>query len=510
MKVAIAQQMRNIDERAIRTIGIPGIALMEKAGSGVVEAACDYFGPFQGRKVVVLCGGGNNGGDGFVIARYAVNHGAEVEVLLLTQKEKIEGDARTNLDVLTKLGRSVKQVKGKADIRKALSGAYLIVDALLGSGLTGEVKGLYREAINEANDAGGIVVSVDNPSGIAMDTGAVLGSAVMADLTVTLGLPKRGHFLYPGREYCGELEVVDIGLPPEVIEDEGILVETLEEEDAERFLPDRKGESHKGDFGHLLVLAGSIGYTGAASLSAMSALKVGTGLVTLGIPRSLNLIMERKLTEVITRPLPETGTGSFSMEALDPMLELACGKDAVALGPGLSMGEETGELVRQFLTRCDRTVVLDADGINALIGYEDFLGKRKGPTVMTPHPGELGRLIGMSGREINDNRIEICVEFARKWNVVLVLKGAPTIVSDRGEISYINTTGNSGLATGGTGDVLTGAIGGFAAQGIDPFHAALCGTYYHGLAGDIAADLIGGRGMIAGDVMELLPEALRI
>ncbi len=242
----------------------------------------------------------------------------------------------------------------------------------------------------------------------------------------------------------------------------------------------------------------------------MSALKVGAGLVTLGIPRSLNPIMERKLTEVITRPLPETGTGSFSMDALDPMLELASGKDTVILGPGLSMGEETGELVRQFLTRCDRTVVLDADGINALIGYEDFLGKRKGPTIMTPHPGELGRLIGMSGREINDNRIEICVEFARKWNVVLVLKGAPTIVSDRGEISYINTTGNSGLATGGTGDVLTGAIGGFAAQGIDPFHAALCGTYYHGLAGDIAADLIGGRGMIAGDVMELLPEALRI
>lgn len=510
MKVATAQQMRNIDERAIRTVGIPGIALMEKAGSGVVDAACDYFGPLHGRKIVVLCGGGNNGGDGFVIARYAVNRGAEVEVHLLTKRDKIEGDARTNLDVLEKLGRSVKEVKGKGEIRKALSGAYLIVDAILGSGLTGEVKGLYRDAIEEINGAGGIVVSVDNPSGIAMDTGAVLGSAVMADLTVTFGLPKRGHFLYPGREYCGELEVVDIGLPPEVIEEEGIPVETLEGEDAERLLPERKGDAHKGDFGHLLVLAGSVGYTGAAALSAMSALKVGTGLVTLGIPASLNPIMERKLTEVITRPLPETGTGSFSMEALDAMLELASGKDAVVLGPGISMGEETGELVRAFLARCDRTIVLDADGVNALIGHEDFLEKRKGPTIMTPHPGELGRLIGMSGREINENRIEACIEFARKWNLVLVLKGAPTIVSDRGEGSYINMTGNSGLATGGTGDVLTGAIGGFAAQRIDPSHAALCGTYYHGLAGDMAADLIGGRGMIAGDVMELLPEALRV
>ena len=511
MKVATAQQMRNIDERAIQHIGIPGIALMEKAGSGTVDTISRYFGPIRGKRIVILCGSGNNGGDGFVVARYVVSRGAKAEVLLLTRKDQVKGDAKTNLDVLEGLGREISEVHGKEGIKKLrerLAGADLIVDALLGGGLTGAVRGLYRDGIAEINAAEAGVVSVDNPSGIDVNPGVVLGAAVKADLTVTFGLPKRGHFLYPGREYCGDLEVIDIGFPPEVIGEEGIVLETLESDQVKLMLPPRKDDAHKGDFGHLLVLAGSVGYTGAAALSAQSALRVGAGLVTLGIPESLNAIMEMKLTEVITSPLPETGKGTLSFRARERIMALLPRMDALIIGPGLSTEKETQELVRDLLIGCDRPIVVDADGINSLIDYSGALEKREAQTVLTPHPGELGRLIGMAGREINSRRIDICIEFANKWGVVLVLKGDPTIVSDEGGTAYINPTGNSGLATGGTGDVLSGAIGGFLAQGLDPFHAALCGTYYHGLAGDIAGRQVGRRGMIAGDVMELLPQAL--
>ncbi len=511
MKVATAQQMRNIDERAIRQIGIPGIALMEKAGSGAVDAISRRFGPIRGVRVVILCGSGNNGGDGFVVARYAVNRGADVEIFLLTKEDQVKGDARTNLDVLKSLGREINEIQdnsGVKKLRERVSRAGLIVDALLGSGLSGEVRGFYRDGITEINASKAGVVSIDNPSGVDMDTGEVLGTAVRADMTVTFGLPKRGHFLYPGREYCGNLEVIDIGFPPEVIDEEGIVLETLTNDQVKPMLPPRKGDAHKGDFGHLLVLAGSVGYTGAAALSAQAALRVGAGLVTLGIPESMNPIMEIKLTEVITRPLPEGGQGALSLEARERILDLATGMSAVVIGPGLSTEKETQELVRDLLVQCDQPVVVDADGINSLVDYSEVLEKRRARTILTPHPGELGRLIGLTGREINSRRVDICEEFAGKWEVVLVLKGAPTIISDGGRKTFINTTGNSGLATGGTGDVLSGAVGGFLAQGLDPFHAALCGTYYHGLAGDIAGRQIGRRGMIAGDVMELLPEAL--
>jgi len=293
------------------------------------------------------------------------------------------------------------------------------------------------------------VVSIDNPSGIDMDTGAVLGNAVRADLTVTFGLPKRGHFLYPGKEYCGCVEVIDIGFPPEVIEEEDITLETLTADKAREFLLPRKDDAHKGDFGHLLVLAGSTGYTGAAALASESALRVGTGLVTLGTPESLNAVLEAKLTEVITRPLPDTGKGSLGIEALKPVLDLCAGMDAVLMGPGLSINEETQQFIREFMIESDLPVVLDADGVNAFIDHGDMFKSRSAPTILTPHPGEMGRLIGKTGRDINSDRIDLCLELAAEWNVVLVLKGAPTIISENGRECYINTTGSSGLATGG-------------------------------------------------------------
>ncbi len=513
MKVATARQMRNIDKRAIDVIGIPGIALMEKAGSGAFEAISRHYGPLRGKKMVVLCGSGNNGGDGFVVARYAVNQGADCDVFLLTSRERVSADARTNLEIMLKLGREIMEVEEDSageTLKDGLSGAEIVVDAMLGSGLTGEVRGPYLAGIDAINSSTGRVVSIDNPSGIDMDTGALLGTAVRADLTVTFGLPKRGHFLYPGKEFCGRLEVIDIGFPPEVIEEEGIALETLGADEARALLPPRRDDAHKGDFGRLLVLAGSTGYTGAAALASESALRVGTGLVTLGIPESLNAIMEAKLTEVITRPLPETENGSLGRESLGPVLDLLSGMDAVVIGPGLSMDEETQKLIRELYVECELPVVLDADGVNAFIGDSDLLAGRSYPTVLTPHPGELGRLIGKTPGDVNARRIDLCLELAATWNLVLLLKGAPTVVSQREGRCFINTTGSSGLATGGTGDVLSGAVGGFLAQGIDPFAAALCGAYYHGLAGDIAAGRMGKRGMIAGDVMDSLAHALDI
>ena len=511
MKVATAQQMRNIDDRAIRGLGIPGIALMERAGCEALDVLCRYYGPIHGKRMVFLCGGGNNGGDGFVMARCASSRGARVEVLLLTSTDQVRGDAGINLEILRKMGRDIRVVQGEHAIeilRERLAGADLIVDALLGSGMSGEIRGLYREGIEAANSAEGRVVSVDNPSGVDMDTGAIMGIAVRADLTVTFGLPKRGHFLYPGKECCGSLEVVDIGFPPEVIEEEGIQLETLDGDRAREMLPYRRDDAHKGDFGHLLVLAGSVGYTGAAALCAASAYRVGAGLVTLGIPRSLNAILEVKVTEVITRPLPETEEGSLSLRSLDAALELSSRMDAVVLGPGLSTVAETQEFARQFLVRCDRPVVLDADGVNALKDRVDIFQHRSAPTILTPHPGELGRLVGLSGREVNQRRIDLCTEMAGKWGLILLLKGAPTVLSDAGGNAFINTSGNSGLATGGTGDVLSGAVGGFLVQGLEPFRAALCGAFFHGLAGDLVSREKGRRGMIAGDVMEALPRAL--
>jgi NAD(P)H-hydrate epimerase len=503
--------MRSIDERAILELGIPGIALMEKAGSGTVERIDRSFGPIRGKRMVILCGGGNNGGDGFVAARYAANRGARVEVLLLAKPESVKGDARTALDVLDRLGRGPRAIEGEdagGRIRDALADADLIVDALLGSGLTGEVRGVYRDAIDAINDARGRVTAVDNPSGIDMDSGAVQGTAVRADLTVTFGLPKRGHYLYPGRAYCGSLAVVDIGFPAEAIAAESIALEGVDFDTARALLPDRPGDAHKGDFGRVLVLAGSVGYSGAAALSALAALRAGAGLVTLGIPAGLNGLMEGKVTEVITRPLPETRSGALSRKALDPALELAAGMDAVVAGPGLSMDPETGEFVREFFQRCEAPLVLDADGVNAFVGRDDLLAKRTGETVMTPHPGELGRLTGMSAGEVNGRRIDLCVELAGRWGLVLVLKGAPTVTSDPAGACFLNLSGNSGLASGGTGDVLTGAIGGLLGQGASPLHAAVCGVYFHGHAGDRAAREVGGRGMIAGDVLDRLPAAL--
>jgi NAD(P)H-hydrate epimerase len=389
--------------------------------------------------------------------------------------------------------------------RKSQPGADVVIDAILGTGASGKLDSHLAKIVGIMNDVEAFKVAVDAPTGVEVDTGNLMGEAFRADLTVTFGLPKRGHFLFPGCGYAGTLSVVDIGIPRKAIEEAGLDVVLIEDDDARSFLPQRPPDAHKGTCGTVLIIAGSEGFTGAAALAGESALISGAGLVHLGIPRSLNDILEVKLTEVITKPLPETGERTLSTGAIGKIIELARGARCVAIGPGLSLHAETKSLVRELLTRITLPVVLDADGINALAGNPEILAQRKRPTLITPHPGELARLTGDSPGDINRDRIEYARKYAKEWNVVLLLKGAPTVVSRPDGFTCINCTGNAGMASGGTGDVLTGMAASLITQGADAFEAAVSAAYFHGLAGDLAASHLGEMGLTASDILDYLP-----
>jgi hydroxyethylthiazole kinase-like uncharacterized protein yjeF len=506
--VARVEEMRNLDAVTIKEIGIPSLVLMENAGRGIVDELQDSFGDLHGLEIVIVCGSGNNGGDGLVAARYLDSLGADVELFLTCEERGVKGDAKTQLKLVENLGmpvRTVAEKKSLSALKRSLAGADVVIDAILGTGARGNLSGHLNHVVSLLNESQGFRVAVDAPTGVEMDAGALLGEAFDADLTVTFGLPKRGHFLYPGRAFCGRLAIVDIGIPRRALENAGISLVFMEEEDARSLLPVRPPDAHKGSCGTVLIVAGSEGFTGAAALAGQAALKCGAGLVHLGIPASLNDILEAKLTEVITKPLEETEVRSLSSEGFDRIIELAGKAKCVALGPGLGRHPDTQKLVRKLLMRLDLPVVLDADGINAIAGSPDILRKRKWPTVITPHPGELGRLIGESPATINADRVEYARRYAKEWDVVLLLKGAPTVTAHPVGFACINSTGNAGLASGGTGDVLTGAIASFITQGCDPLHSAVAGAYFHGLAADEASSEIGEIGLSAEDVLEFLP-----
>lgn len=509
MKVANSQEIRRIDRRAIEKYGMPGTVLMENAGREVVLAMIERYGNFEGKRISIIAGKGNNGGDGFVIARHLYNRGATVEVFLLGKSSDIKGDAKINLSILKKFSIPFYEKFSLKELNIHLKHSDIIVDAIFGTGLSSEVKKPFSDAINLINSSGKPVVSVDIPSGISSDTGEVLGIAVKANLTVTFVLPKRGILLFPGAEYAGVVKVTDIGIPARVIEEENIRCNLLTKEEIKALLPGRKPDSHKGSFGHLLVIAGSVGKTGAAAMTGLSALRVGAGLVTIATPASLNNILEVKLTEVMTLPLPETDDHSISMSAENILGKIMPEMSTIAIGPGLSTNPETVRLVKRLVTKIDKPTVIDADGVNALVGYLDILKRSKFPLILTPHPGEMARLIGKTSKEVQKNRIGIAQDFAMKHRVYLMLKGARTVFSDPYGNVYINTTGNPGMATAGTGDVLTGMISGLIAQGIDPLSALKSGVYIHGLAGNLAAEEFGEMGMVAGDMIAKIPEAIK-
>ncbi|MFP3867337.1 MAG: NAD(P)H-hydrate dehydratase [Desulfobacteraceae bacterium] len=509
MKLLTADQMRQLDRQAIEEIGIPSIVLMENAGRTTYQILRREFPELSG-PVAVIAGRGNNGGDGFVVARYLAHAGLPVEVLLLAEKARVSGDARTNLDILEQIGVAVAEVTSEEALIPRigeLSSAELIVDAVFGTGLNAEVRGLYRQMIEILNNLPVPVLAVDFPSGLSADSGQPLGAAVEAAVTVTYGWPKLGQILPPGRDYVGRLWQVDISIPPELAQT--MPLELAEAEELRTLLPDRPFASHKGTYGHLLVLAGSEGKTGAAALTAMGALRVGAGLVTAGIPASLNDILEVKLTEAMTLPLPEAlGARALGSAALTQLEAFWPGKSALALGPGLGTHPDTVRLVREVVRRSSLPLVIDADGLNALADDPTCLGQAGAPIIITPHPGEMSRLAGKSAQEIQARRLEQAQELAHRHQVVVVLKGAQSVVAaPDGRIS-INPTGNPALASGGTGDVLTGMIGGFLAQRMLPFDAARLGVYLHGLAADQWVEWQGECGLLASELIEDLPEVI--
>ncbi|HJU06460.1 MAG TPA: NAD(P)H-hydrate dehydratase [Nitrospiraceae bacterium] len=515
MKIVTAAQMQALDRRTIMEAGVPGATLMERAGTGVVKMMEEVVGPLTGKAVVIVCGKGNNGGDGLVVARLLRAQRARVHVILVADADELKGDAGAMYRRLTKSKTPVPvHTHPSLDhMRLMLKQCDVIVDALLGTGLSAPVTGAYREAIdaiNECSAAAGLpVTAVDLPSGIHADSGAVLGTAVRASLTVTFGLPKVGLYVGEGIDHAGDIRMVDIGIPAAYVDELDSRLSLITADTLCRLIPQRSSSSHKGTFGHAGIIAGSIGKTGAAALSAKAALRSGAGLVTVATPAGVNATLEGKLLEVMTMPMPDTAAQTFSVAAIEPLTAFLDTRTAVAIGPGISTHAETIEVVRALIRRLHIPSVLDADALNALAGKAELLDSCKISPVLTPHPGEMARLGGSdSPRTVNADRLGTATRFAQRHGVVLVLKGARTVVADPDGRAAICPTGNPGMATAGTGDALTGIIVGLLAQGLSAWDAACAGTYLHGLAGDLAAADLGVVGMTAGDLIERIPYAV--
>jgi len=509
MKIATAKQIGNIDRRAIRVFGIPGPVLMENAASAIAMEMERFFDGLEAVKVGIICGKGNNGGDGLALARRLRIRGVPVRVCLLAPFAALKGEAKLNLTILRKTDIEIVANASASAIAEMIAWSDVLVDAMIGVGLASPLKGIYAMTAELMNMAGRPVVAVDIPTGINADTGEVMGSAVRADLTVTMVLPKRGLVLYPGAAYAGQIRIADIGIPPEVIEKEGIRVGLLDRGLAWGLTGERDRDSHKGDFGHLMVIAGSLGKAGAAVMSALGALRTGAGLVSVAAPMGIIPLVQQQVMEAMCIPAGESIDGTLGIGSENELLKTSAGMTACVIGPGLTTHYETVQVVRSLVQRMSLPRVIDADGVNALAGSGDLLKKAKGPVVITPHPGEMARFLGISTYDVQKDRIGIASDAAAKFGVTVVLKGAGTVVATPHGDVFINTTGNPGMASGGTGDVLSGMIGSLLAQGYGPTPAACLAVYLHGLAGDLAAEEKGEAGMIAGDVIEKIPAAMK-
>ena len=513
MKVATAEQMQELDRKAIESYRIPGIVLMENAGRGATDVIFNTFPDLQKKKIVIVAGKGNNGGDGFVIARHLLNHGISVKVFLLSDPKGLRGDAETNFHIFHRMKGEVISVPSSKDyqkVKKDLEKADLLIDGIFGTGLDAEVRGYYREVIDHLNTLQKPIIAIDIPSGLDANTGKPLGTAIRASLTVTFGLPKVGHLVVPGPDYVGRLKVIDIGIPKNLVEEEKIQTHLLEHEEIKKMLSmSRRPDTHKGDYGHLLVIAGSVGKTGAAAMACEAALRVGAGLVTLAIPKSLNTIMEVKLTEVMTEPLPETPKQTLSLRAFNPILRLCENKKAVIIGPGIGTFKETQTLILKLIKTLDIPIILDADGLTALATQPKTLPAANRSLILTPHPGEMASLIRSTAKEVQEDRIGVTRNFSQSHHVYLVLKGYRTLVATpKGDI-FINPTGNPGMASGGTGDVLTGMMGGLICQGFDILPSLQISVFLHGLAGDEMAREIGEKSLVATDIIKKIPFLLQ-
>jgi ADP-dependent NAD(P)H-hydrate dehydratase / NAD(P)H-hydrate epimerase len=508
--VFTAEEMRCLDARAIRELGIPGAALMENAGRGAADAVLAWLAtvkrPLRASRVAIVCGKGGNGGDGFVVARQLKRRGVRCDVLLAAPADEVRGEAAGKLRELRKAG--VRPVPITDASRAALARADLVVDALLGTGARAAPEGPVTQAIDAINAAGRPVLALDVPSGLPADGGAPSGAVVRAEATVTFAGLKRGLVLSPGRELAGRVSVVDIGVPRAEV-GRGITTFEIESADVARHFPRRARATHKGTYGHLLVVAGSLGKTGAAALAASGALRGGVGLLTVATAASPQPVLAGLVLEAMTAPLEEGTAGYLGQRAWPALVELVHGRDAVALGPGLGLDAEVQDVVRRLVLEARVPMVVDADALTALTGHLDLLDKAAAPRCLTPHPGEMARLVGTSVADVQRDRIAVARDFATAHRVCLVLKGAVSVIAAPDGTVLLNPTGNAGMASGGTGDVLTGITGAFLARGLAPGDALASAVYLHGLAGDVAAERVGEESLIARDVIAALPEAFR-
>jgi hydroxyethylthiazole kinase-like uncharacterized protein yjeF len=504
MKVSTVEQMRNLDRGAIERFKIPDTLLMENAGEAVYFVINSEFG-IKGKRFIIFCGIGNNGGDGFVVARKLHSNGGFVTVFLLGDHEKLTGCARDNFDTISTLPIQIEKVTSIEQLVPTLSGCDAVIDAIFGTGLVRHVGGIYEEVVRLINESGKTVFSVDIPSGVHGDTGQIMGCAVKADYTVTFGLPKLGNLLYPGFELCGKLYVTHISFPPSHYDSGEIKVETNDPLP----IPLRKEDTHKGSYGKALFIAGSSNYLGAPYFAALSFLKAGGGLSYLASPRSITNFLATKGSEIVFSPQRETNVGSLSLEAKDDLLEFSERADMVVMGPGLSLNEETQQLARELTPLIDKPLIIDGDGITAISQNIDLIKKRRSPTILTPHLGEMSRIIKTDIAEINANKVPLLTKACRDLNAIIILKGAHTLIGFPDECIYINMSGNPGMATAGSGDVLVGTVAAMFGLGFSLEESTRLGVFLHGLAGDLAMRDIGEDGIIAGDIMNYLPEAVR-
>jgi hydroxyethylthiazole kinase-like uncharacterized protein yjeF len=516
MFLVTASQMQDMDKETIESFGIPGLVLMENAGRGAFDFLIKKYPDLKEKKVAVVAGPGNNGGDGFVIARLLMEKQIKVTTFLLSIKERVKGDAKTNMVLTRKLcdlsqNSDIIEIKDKDSFEAQRSNILhhdLFVDAILGTGLNSNVRGFFKDAIDLLNTSKRPVFSIDIPSGLNSDTGLPMEVAVKAEATATFAFAKIGHVLYPGNYYTGKLETIDIGIPNFIAQKKNISLSLVEKDLVAALFQPRKFQSHKGSYGHLLAIAGSNGKTGAAALCANAAMRCGTGLVTLGVAKSLNNAIESQVTEPMTCLLPEKDKGFLSDNCLDEILILLKEKQALALGPGLGTHKNTIKLVHELIQKSEVPLIIDADALNCIAQKPDILKNKKAPCILTPHPGEMARLCNTKTSKIQADRLGFSSKFARDFNVILVLKGAQTIISFPDGRSCICPTGNPGMASGGMGDVLTGMIAGFCAQGFSLKDASIAGVYIHGLCADILSKEIGAFGFLASDMIQMIPNAI--
>ncbi len=526
MRVLTAAQIREVDRLTTERYGIPRFVLMENAAGQILRAVETRFGPVTGRRLLVISGKGNNGGDGAAFARQAWMRGARVDVVLLSSLEKTRGDARLNFDILRNLsattsGLTLTEVEeGGAwqPFQKRLRHYDVIVDAILGTGIERPAEGLYGDviqdlvALSEESDRTARIVAVDLPSGLPTDGDRPIGPTVVADLTVTLTAPKPANVLPPACDYGGDLVVAPIGSPPELIESVGATLTLVEPAMIAAWLhrTRRRPTSHKGTYGHVLLIAGSRGKPGAACLAAEAALRSGVGLVTVAAPASSHAVIVSHVAEAMTEPLAETPEGTIARSALVRALELAGERDVLALGPGITTHESTRRFVHDLLRQRTVPTLVDADGLNCLAPWPDDITGRDAPLILTPHPGEMARLLGRVTEDVLAERVEVARRFAEQHSLILVLKGHRSLIAAADGHVYINPTGNPGMATAGSGDVLTGILAGCLAQDKkSPLEATQAAVYLHGLAGDLAARALGARALVASDITAHLSEAVR-